>query len=366
MSCEELYSRYKTTNTFLLVLLILAVFIEAGYLNSRTIGSRTAVSKLYLNQKNDYNDYSKDAVYYLKVADKGFYRINKTERKGGSLSFPFNDAKAQGYFGTSSYASFNQIYYTRFLEEMKIIKKGDEFESRFSTGLATHPLIWSIASIKYYLCFQPNNSLKGLGYDSLAQTGNVIIYKNRQFLPLGFTYTRYIPFDQFKKLSDDQKFIVLQKACVAEEPILLDVKKKLTIFNLKDTSKSYPFSEYLQDISRLRTDTLSTTQFHENHILGSITIRTPGLLFFSIPFDKGWRALVDGKRVEPVLCNIGFTGLMLERGKHSIELQFIPRYFSLSMVFSIVGIILYLGLLLIDILIWKKGPRFLKVFFFNR
>ena len=48
------------------------------------------------------------------------------------------------------------------------------------------------------------------------------------------------------------------------------------------------------------------------------------MVFFSIPYDFGWKATVNGvsKPVERV--NYGFAGILLEPGSHKIELKYEP------------------------------------------
>ena len=70
------------------------------------------------------------------------------------------------------------------------------------------------------------------------------------------------------------------------------------------------------------------------------------ILFFSIPFDKGWKAKVDGKETELIIANIGFTGLLLDKGVHQIELSFTPRLYYLGAIISCIALVLFIMLLL--------------------
>jgi uncharacterized membrane protein YfhO len=79
------------------------------------------------------------------------------------------------------------------------------------------------------------------------------------------------------------------------------------------------------------------------------------LLFFSIPFDKGWVAKVDNKKVKPLLVNIGFTGILVDPGEHEIELSFVSRFFNLGAVISCLSIIVFLVILVIKYLLDKKA-----------
>ncbi|MEE3419714.1 MAG: YfhO family protein [Lachnospiraceae bacterium] len=44
-----------------------------------------------------------------------------------------------------------------------------------------------------------------------------------------------------------------------------------------------------------------------------------GLLCTALPFEAGWRVYVDGRRVDPVPVNLGFTGVTLTSGAHTVQ-----------------------------------------------
>ena len=50
-----------------------------------------------------------------------------------------------------------------------------------------------------------------------------------------------------------------------------------------------------------------------------------GLLFLSIPYDKGWTILVDGKEAEPYKIFDTFLSVHVSSGFHEISLQYMPE-----------------------------------------
>jgi uncharacterized membrane protein YfhO len=334
-------------------LLIIVVFIEIGYINSSSIKERVVLTKRESLQKTGYNDNTIEATAFVKSIDKGFFRINKEYASGPAIHTSYNDAKMQDYYGTSSYTSFNQKYYIKFLEETGIIEKGKEFQSRWASGLMSRPFLQFFGSVKYIFTKQPKSQFLQLGYDSISQQGDVKILKNRYFMPLGFTYNKYIPFNQFQKLSLLQKQFVLLKAFVAEDPVLPQFKG-YTAFAIQDTSKNYTWDELSLDVNICKSDTLAMTSFSNNRITGSVELKEAKLLFFSIPYDKGWLCKVDNKPKELLLVNIGFMGLDLQPGKHTIELFYKPPYFGLSLFVSIAGLLVYFVIIGIKYVFDKK------------
>ena len=336
------------------ILLLCVVLIEIGYLNSKTLQERVVLTKLENRQKTGYNDYSIEASAFVRSIDKGFFRVHKDYASGPAIHFSSNDGKIQDYFSTLSYTSFNQKYYIRFLEETGCIEKGAEFQTRWAPGFETRPFLQTFGSGKYNFIKTINSPFRQFGFDSIAQVGDVKIYKNHFFLPLGFTYDTYIPLKEFKKLSVLQKQFILFRAFVAEEP--LDPRfSKFKAISSGDTANNYNWNELAADINARKADTLQIALFSNNRIKGSIDLKKTKLLFFSIPYDKGWHGRVDGKDTEPVLSNIGFLGFCLDPGKHTVELFYKPPYFNLSIVVSVIGLLIYFLLIGLTFFLRKKN-----------
>ena len=76
------------------------------------------------------------------------------------------------------------------------------------------------------------------------------------------------------------------------------------------------------------------------------------LLFFTLPYDKGWRIRVDGERVDAVEVFDVFMGVPLSAGSHTITMEFIPRGFILGAVISVVSL---LGMVVVDLKTRKKS-----------
>jgi len=334
--------------SYIKYLILFLVIIEIGYLNFHTERDRVVLTRDEMKQKTGFNDFTVNAVTYIKDNDHGFFRLSKDYTSSPAIHASLNDAKVQGYFGTSSYHSFNQKYYIRFLEEMGIIIKGKEEQSRWAIGLMQEPLLLNLTSNKYQLATNPGSIsfFKGIGYDSIGMFGNVTLLKNKNFIPLGFTYSKYISKSEFLKLSPVQKREILQQAFVAEEPPdpSLKVLKSLTS---ADTISLYTYKLYLENIASLKRDTFAISKFNEKHITGKISLDSTKFLFFSIPFDKGWNARINGKNVKPVLSNLGFMGFLLKPGQYRIELVYKPLYLTESIIVSVIALLVYFLLILL-------------------
>ncbi len=328
------------------VLLLVICVIELASFSSITVNKRDVVTQRILNDKLGYNDYTVEAVNYLKQIDKSFYRLNKDYMSGLAIHGSMNDAKVQGFYGTQSYFSFNQKNYIKFLGDLSVIDVKDENSTRWAKGLGDRPILFSIASGKYWLSKRTDNAIANMGFDSIGKFGDVKVYKNKYALPFGFTYNKTISGKDLKKLSPSQKDFCLLRACVVDsvDKSALDFLPK---FNLSDTTAALDFTNYLANVNELKKDNFSVTKFKENNITGTINTPESKILFFSMPFDEGWKCNINGKETKLMRLNCGLTGLLTQKGTNAVELIFEPRYKKIGTIGSILAICLFIGLTII-------------------
>jgi len=319
--------------------LVLLVCGEAAYFSGVTVNRREVVSAEEYERKTGYNDYTVDAVRFLEERDPGFFRMDKDYRSGPSEHRSFNDAKVQRYFGTASYHSFNHGGYVAFLRGMEIVEPGVEEQNRWARGLRANPLLQIWASHKYLLsksggprflpCFRP-----------IERFEDVEVYENEHFLPLGFTYDAVLPRSELRSLGAVHKNIALMRAAVIEDSNR-EVLEAFPKLDRRSLPRAYPVAAIAEDVERRGRDAFRMTEFEEKRIAGELSLDARKILFFTIPFDRGWTAVVNGEVRDLVPVNIGFTGLVLEPGDYEITLRYSPPFFVASVCVSLFCLVAY-------------------------
>ncbi len=323
--------------------LLIWLCIELGFFAFFTVNKRVSLTAEELGARVGFNDYSIEAVRYIKSMDESFYRISKGYRSGLSPHCNFNDAQIQDFYGTSSYYSFNQKYYLSFLFALNIIEQNDKHHLRCAPGLGNRPILQTFASIKYHLTRNDRSPYLTSGYDLINRFHNVYVLKNNHYLPLGFTYDRYVTLTHFSTITKYLKDIALMKAFVIDDD-RSDSLGGLAAFDKGRLKAEYTMAEYRKDVSARKTETLKIDYHDQNTIRGTIALTGDKLLFFSIPYDKGWRCFVDGEKVPLERVNIGFMGVLLRKGTHTVELRYGIMYFGPSLAVSLSALLLYLCL----------------------
>ena len=100
----------------------------------------------------------------------------------------------------------------------------------------------------------------------------------------------------------------------------------------------------------------------KNDVKGNIDVKEDGLLFTSIPFDKGWAVKVDGKKVETKAIKDGFLGIELKSGTHKLEFSYFPQGLKPGLFISSISILI----LLVAFILSKKSEKERKAHIRNR
>jgi len=314
-----------------------------------TVSDRKTVSQQELRAKVGYNDETVEALRDIKAGDNGFFRITKLRPSTLSVLPSFNDAMVFGYYGTSSYSSFNNVNYTNFLTAVGAIPPNSEFHTRWTLGLADSALLSAFACEKYVLADKPELFQTGPHYDSIARYGNDVLFRNHLFLPLGLIYTRYMREDVFLRLPSGGKQEALLRAVVLSDEKEAE-KLGLSQFTVSELERDITATPLLDVVAARRNAAFNLTSFRQTHLEGSVRLEQRSILVFQIPFDRGWRASQDGQ-VTPVLkVDAGLLGVALDAGEHKVELHYHNPLLAPALIITLGS------LLVITTMLWR-WPR---------
>ena len=84
--------------------------------------------------------------------------------------------------------------------------------------------------------------------------------------------------------------------------------------------------------------TISTSK---NKVFARYDVKQDTSIFFTIPYDKGWSAYQDGKKIEIKQAQTGFMKVDIPKGKGTITLSFIPNGFITGAICSFTSLLLF-------------------------
>lgn len=97
------------------------------------------------------------------------------------------------------------------------------------------------------------------------------------------------------------------------------------------------FTEAIQKIKE-QPVTVSTSK---NKVFATYDVQQDTSIFFTIPYDKGWSAYQDGKKIEIKQAQTGLMKVDVPKGKGTITLSFIPNGFITGAICSFTSLLLF-------------------------
>ena len=84
-----------------------------------------------------------------------------------------------------------------------------------------------------------------------------------------------------------------------------------------------------------------TVSTSKNKVFARYDVKQDTSIFFTIPYDKGWSAYQDGKKIEIKQAQTGFMKVDVPEGKGNITLSFIPNGFITGAICSFTSLLLF-------------------------
>ncbi|MBK9103276.1 MAG: YfhO family protein [Saprospiraceae bacterium] len=321
--------------------LVSLVSIEALLFAWPAINDREPIEKTDISNKQYHFDDSMEAARQIKASDKElFYRVDKVY---GSIKTGYNDGMVQGFFGTKTYQSHNHKAYVEFLDKAGIIDGTKEQNTRWLVGLSATNMLHGLFSIKYLMSNEASQEkVDPAIYTPIDTIGKTVISRNNYYIPFGIPIEQYLTEQDYDQLSVSQRRRSFYFSVVAPDNAAWKNKLKPLPPVLENTffgTETRDRTHYLADAA------MKMDYFSHNLIKGHIELQNNAMIFFSLPYDIGWKAKVDGVEKDLELIDFGFTGLLIEPGRHAIELWYEPPLSKYGWL-GVLGALLCVGVLI--------------------
>ncbi|MCM1228286.1 MAG: YfhO family protein [Clostridium sp.] len=190
------------------------------------------------------------------------------------------------------------------------------------------------------------------GFEYIGEQNGFYVYENKYYVPMGFAYDNYILSDITAKYTNQSKERILTRAMVLDEKQAekySDVIEKLPV----DDAVGLDDASYKDDCVTLKRNACSSFSCDSEGFDAKITLDKPKLVFFSVPYESGWRAYVNGKSADIEEVSYGFMAVKAQEGENEIEFRYETPGLKTGAMLSLLGI----ALLLLYIFITRKSGK---------
>ncbi|MBR1555674.1 MAG: YfhO family protein [Oscillospiraceae bacterium] len=208
-----------------------------------------------------------------------------------------------------------------------------------------HYTLRGLFSVKYYFDKIKQTSdeeqkpfeMAGFVYD---RTENGFeIYKNNYFIPLGFTYDKFVTEETMTEKQNSVREKMLIHALILNQEQAEKYQDIITeIENVSAVSLSK--QEYLNACEKHQAESCYDFVYDSGGFSAKIDLENPKLVFFSIPYDDGWSAEINGKPVEIENVSGGFMAVRCESGQNEITFSYHLAGLKIGFCITLAGILL--------------------------
>lgn len=219
--------------------------------------------------------------------------------------------------------------------------------------------IRGLTSVKYLFVGQEdaNNFDVPDGYEYYDEQNGFDIYRNRNFIPMGFTYRYYLDETQFKTMNQQHRDRLLLKGILLDEEQIKKYSSMLKPIAENQNRWNYTATGLTADCSALKDETASTFEIDNRGFSSTITLSKENLVYFSVPFDKGWKAYVNGVETEIENVNLGFMAVPAGEGENEIRFEYTTPGLRTGVIISLCSAVVFCGYLLISFCFQRKAKR---------
>ncbi len=184
------------------------------------------------------------------------------------------------------------------------------------------------------------------GWEYYGTQNRFYIYENQYYVPMGFTYDGYILRSEYEDLSEYAREMVMLRALVLED----EDAATTPLPHLDVHSMWFNETSYYEDCLARTATAAKTFERDNNGFSAVITTDTDQTVFFSVPYEDGWSATVNGKSAAILKANVGFMAVNCPAGQEvTIRFQYRTPGLRLGVMLSVAGLLLLALYLLCNI-----------------
>lgn len=175
------------------------------------------------------------------------------------------------------------------------------------------------------------------GWTYLADVDGYTLYHNDNYVPMGFTYDYYVTEATYEASVKTLRSNLLLRALVLEDEDVKAYGQYLTELS-EDMLNDLHYDSYTQDCADRRAHSCSVFQMNNAGFHAEITLEKQNLVFFSVPYDDGFTAYVNGEKADILRVDEGLMAVLCPAGASSIDFVYQAAGLSASRVVTAVAI----------------------------
>ncbi len=249
------------------------------------------------------------------------------------------------FLGYPSINAFHSIVPASVMEFYDFVGIERSVASRPDTS---YPALRPLLSVKYLLndrtlekFTDENGETKMPGYKYLKTDGGYHIFENQNYIGYGFSYDYYMTREYLEDYTGEMRSRLMLKAILLDDEQIKKYRDILTDISEREYT-GFGDEALKEDCDILKSTAATRFETDKNGFSCTVTRDKRSLVFFSVPYDEGFSATVDGKSVEIEKANVGFMAIPVDAGTSIIRFSYHTPGLDTGIYVSLISIIIFL------------------------
>lgn len=174
----------------------------------------------------------------------------------------------------------------------------------------------------------------------VSSTDDYALYENQEWVPMGFTYDYYITPDRYDQIPEEERGQVLMKALLLTEEQVEEWGGSLEPLP-DELLEERDYETYVQDCARRRSSGVTGFTATRTGFTALSSQEEATLVFFSVPYDDGFTATVNGESVPVLKVDNGLMAVPVPAGESEIVFTYRTPGLGLSVRISLSALVVY-------------------------
>lgn len=154
------------------------------------------------------------------------------------------------------------------------------------------------------------------GFTYIDTMNGFNIYENHNYIPMGFAYDMFTYDSSIKDAGEVEKTVILSKALVLDDSQAAQYSDYIDYYDPDEDYLNY--EEFEQNCADRKAQSCYYFRHDTHGFTGKINLDSPKLVFFSVPYESGWSAKVNGVDTKVEKVDYGLMAVLVPEGDSEI------------------------------------------------
>ena len=194
------------------------------------------------------------------------------------------------------------------------------------------------------------------GFTKIGVQNGYSVYENEYYVPMGFSYDYAITMEQIEANPAANKDRLLLRALLLSDEDYETVSDILPQLSDEEAANgNYSDEMYFDDCLKRKAEAVDSFTYDSYSFTAETSYAEERVVFFSVPYESGWSAEVNGEPADILKANAGFMAVRVPSGESTIRFTYHTPGLTAGLLISLMALLLLLCYLLLFRFLRKRN-----------